>query len=166
MQVLIDELQLHDQISAEEFLRQREEQLDKLFPTAQLMPGDPHHHTLDHSKLSRPGLISCHGTLSRMKRSRGHSNALSTLGCAGVDRLIRHLHQHKVPIAVATSSHRRHFDVKTQQHQQLFGLFDVIVTGDQVRWAHASCYVVLLGPVECCCAGPGGYLGMCAVQLV
>lgn len=87
-QVLIDELQLHGQITPEEFLRQREEQLDKLFPTAQLMPG--------------------------------------------VDRLIRHLHQHKVPIAVATSSHRRHFDVKTQQHKELFGLFDVIVTGDQV----------------------------------
>lgn len=48
MQVLIDELQLHGQISAEEFLRQREVELDKLFPTAQLMPGDriKHFHSL------------------------------------------------------------------------------------------------------------------------
>jgi hypothetical protein len=51
---------------------------------------------------------------------------------AGVERLIKHLHAHKVPIAVATSSHRRHFDVKTQQHGQLFDLFDHIITGDQV----------------------------------
>lgn len=39
LQVLIDDMQLHGQITAEEFLKQREEQLDKLFPTAQLLPG-------------------------------------------------------------------------------------------------------------------------------
>lgn len=57
---------------------------------------------------------------------------------AGAEQLIRHLHASKVPIAVATSSHRRHFDVKTQQHKELFGLFDVIVTGDMVRPGAAS----------------------------
>jgi len=40
LQLLIDELQLQGQITAEEFLKQREEQLDKLFPTAALMPGN------------------------------------------------------------------------------------------------------------------------------
>jgi hypothetical protein len=39
LQVLLDDLQLHGRITAEEFLKQREEQLDLLFPTAQLMPG-------------------------------------------------------------------------------------------------------------------------------
>jgi hypothetical protein len=40
LQLAIDELQLHGQITAEDFLKQREEQLDALFPTAELMPGE------------------------------------------------------------------------------------------------------------------------------
>lgn len=34
-------------------------------------------------------------------------------------------------MAVATSSHRRHFDLKTSLHKELFGLMTHIVTGDQ-----------------------------------
>lgn len=51
----------------------------------------------------------------------------------GAERLIRHLHACGVPMAVATSSHRRHFDLKTSRHGELFGLFDAVVTGDAVR---------------------------------
>lgn len=50
----------------------------------------------------------------------------------GAERLLRHLHTHGVPMAVATSSHRRHFDVKTQKHGELFALFDHVLTGDMV----------------------------------
>lgn len=51
---------------------------------------------------------------------------------AGAEALVRHLHRHGVPMAVATSSHRRHFDLKTAKHRDLFALFDAIVTGDMV----------------------------------
>jgi HAD superfamily hydrolase (TIGR01509 family) len=88
-QVLIDELQLHGKISAEEFVKEREEKLHKLFPLCQLMPG--------------------------------------------AQRLVKHLKDCGVHIAVATSSHRRHFELKTQQHKDLFALFDHVVTGDEVQ---------------------------------
>lgn len=38
----------------------------------------------------------------------------------------------QVPICVATSSHKRHFDLKTQQHGTFFENFDHIITGDNV----------------------------------
>lgn len=86
--IFINELDIADSLTPEQFLEQREAILDELFPTAQLMPG--------------------------------------------AHRLIRHLHAHRVPIAVATSSHHRHFELKTSQHQELFSLFDHIITGDMV----------------------------------
>lgn len=50
----------------------------------------------------------------------------------GAERLVRHLHAAGVPIAVATSSHSRHFELKTQRHADLFALFDHVITGDMV----------------------------------
>jgi hypothetical protein len=38
-QVLVDELQLHGLTTPEQFLADREEALDAMFPTAQLLPG-------------------------------------------------------------------------------------------------------------------------------
>lgn len=48
----------------------------------------------------------------------------------GAVRLTEHLHQHQIPQAVATSSARRPFCLKTTHHQEWFALFDVIVVGD------------------------------------
>lgn len=48
----------------------------------------------------------------------------------GAERLIRHLHAHKIPMAIATSSHRRHFELKSTKHGPLFSLMHHVVTGD------------------------------------
>ena len=48
----------------------------------------------------------------------------------GAERLVRHLHRHGVPIAVATSSTRELFDIKKSGHTSWFDLFEHTVTGD------------------------------------
>lgn len=48
----------------------------------------------------------------------------------GARRLVTHLHATGVPICVATGSHRRHFELKTQRHGELFSLMHHIVLGD------------------------------------
>lgn len=47
----------------------------------------------------------------------------------GAKRLVEHLTHHDIPIAVATSSSRDLFEIKTQNHNW-FSLFKVVVTGD------------------------------------
>ena len=52
---------------------------------------------------------------------------------SGAERLLNHLHRHKIPMALATASHQTQFDLKTEKHLELFQrVFDYIVTGDQV----------------------------------
>ncbi len=49
---------------------------------------------------------------------------------SGAIRLTQHLHAHSIPQAVATSSDRSHFELKTMNHRQWFSIFGCIVTGD------------------------------------
>ncbi|KAL3700610.1 hypothetical protein R1sor_018632 [Riccia sorocarpa] len=85
-QILVKELGLEGVLTPEEFITERESQLQVMFPHTELMPG--------------------------------------------AERLIRHLHAHGVPMAVGTSSHKHHFDLKTTKHGELFGLMHHIVVGD------------------------------------
>jgi pseudouridine-5'-monophosphatase len=48
----------------------------------------------------------------------------------GTIELIQHLSQHQIPQALASSSTRYHFDLKTNNHQQWLKVFEVITLGD------------------------------------
>lgn len=47
----------------------------------------------------------------------------------GVEKLIRHLSAHKIPIALATSSSEEMYDLKTHRHTKIFELFNHKVCG-------------------------------------
>ncbi|XP_062712001.1 probable pseudouridine-5'-phosphatase isoform X1 [Aedes albopictus] len=47
----------------------------------------------------------------------------------GAERLVRHLHENNIPIALATSSGTDSVEVKTKNHQELFNLFHHKVMG-------------------------------------
>ena len=49
--------------------------------------------------------------------------ALLSKFVSGAEKLVRHLHSNKVPIAIATGSHKEEFILKTQNHMDVFGLF-------------------------------------------
>ncbi|CAL4133458.1 unnamed protein product, partial [Meganyctiphanes norvegica] len=45
----------------------------------------------------------------------------------GAEKLVRHLHKHKTPIAIASGGSKDSFDLKTTNHKQFFELFQHIV---------------------------------------
>lgn len=56
----------------------------------------------------------------------------------GASRLIKHLHANGIPICVATGSHKRHFELKTQRHGELFSLMHHVVMGDDPEVKHGK----------------------------
>ncbi len=55
----------------------------------------------------------------------------------GAEKLVRHLHAHHIPIAVATSSSRESFAIKTTRHRW-FDLFNTVVSGDDPAITHGK----------------------------
>ena len=54
----------------------------------------------------------------------------TTEPAAGAVRLTRHLYRHHIPQAIATSSNRRYFELKTSRHKDWFSIFSCVVIGD------------------------------------
>jgi HAD superfamily hydrolase (TIGR01509 family) len=56
----------------------------------------------------------------------------------GAVRLTRHLAASGIPQAIATSSDRRNFDLKTQRHADWFGIFHCVIFGDDPEVARGK----------------------------
>ncbi|GFT37890.1 pseudouridine-5'-phosphatase [Nephila pilipes] len=84
------------------------------------------HQTIANRELDIPMTVEeFHSEFAKMSNEM----FLKTKVLPGVKRLISHLHANKVPIAIATSSKKETFDVKTTHHQDLIGLFHHVVCG-------------------------------------
>lgn len=56
----------------------------------------------------------------------------------GVNRLIRHLHDHGVPLALASNSIKKHIEMKISHQQGWKEMFSVILGGDEVKHGKPS----------------------------
>lgn len=56
----------------------------------------------------------------------------------GAEKLIRHFHRHKIPIAIATSSSQELYEIKVRHHHSWIDLFGVVVTSDDPSVKHGK----------------------------
>ncbi len=54
------------------------------------------------------------------------------------EQVTRHFHQHQIPQAVASSSSKHYFTLKTTLHQEWFSIFNCVVLGDDPAVKHAK----------------------------
>jgi len=128
-QIIIDVLQLP--MSKEELVEESQTKLKEVFPKAGLMPGTvPSQRTGFRSCASPYCFKSRLTTSARLALCLLLSSCLQKNLVLGVEKLMHHLRKHGVPLAVATSSGRASFEIKTSRHKEFFSLFDHIVLGD------------------------------------
>ena len=56
----------------------------------------------------------------------------------GAERLVRHLLDHNIPVALATGSMTSDYKTKTQNHKKFFSLFKIITLGDDPAVKHGK----------------------------
>ena len=82
-------------------------------------------------KLGSVGLfrcINCYCTL-RCLHCDYFSLSIESL-FSGADKLVRHLHKHKIPLAMVTGSNDRSYKLKCIKHKEFFDLFDhAVISG-------------------------------------
>ncbi|KAF8990169.1 HAD-like protein [Hymenopellis radicata] len=66
----------------------------------------------------------------------------------GVERLITHLKKHNIPIAVATGSRRRNYDMKTGHLGHVFGLFEGRIPNPDIFLTAAALLGRDVGPLQ------------------
>ncbi|KAI2797441.1 Pseudouridine-5'-phosphatase [Blomia tropicalis] len=77
------------------------------------------------NELKLPLTIEQYNVLYQSECNRLFSEPIDLM--PGAEALIRHLHRNQIPIAIATSTRRTNYDMKTLRHKELFSLFDHIV---------------------------------------
>lgn len=119
-EVFVTELGLEGQLTPQQFLVEREAALDALFPTATLLPGTRFFGCACRSGVEKRGMHSSQRARWRSPSPTPcvhHAVAHTPPTHAGAERLLRHLRAHGVPFCLATSSHARHYELKTTSHR-------------------------------------------------
>ncbi|RXG73038.1 Pseudouridine-5'-phosphatase [Armadillidium vulgare] len=153
-QIIIDDLGLP--ISVDEYFQKINQQYDLLFPTSKLLPDTVEIYQLCHNKVLHPFgySLSFDEVMSFMGSS---NTEVATQLCSkfslpfndedymkkispyypelfpysklmkGAEKLVRHLHAHKIPIAIASGGAQSNFDLKTTNHKEFISLFSHMV---------------------------------------
>jgi pseudouridine-5'-monophosphatase len=78
------------------------------------------------------------------ERNRGHLELFPLCKpLPGVLKLVSHLKKHGIPMAIATSSHKSAYDLKTKNNQDLISLFEHVLVGDDPRVTHGKPHPII-----------------------